>query len=591
MCMCNDLVTQVRLLVSDRNYKECKFVDISNNVNQDYYNDIDINSFERKLFNGDIIDINNYNNIKSVVRNKSTILAGVLILKNNRSYGRTNNNKRLLYQCIPDDKHLPIFLVPYELKIGFNKCYTNKYVTFKFDSWNDEHPNGLLHEVLGDVDNLDVFYEYQLYCRSLHYSLVNFTKKTRHVFNENTYDEYIEQIINNPNFHIKDYRNKDIFTIDPKNSTDFDDGFSIESYSNGWKVNVYISNVFLWLETLKLWNSFTKRVSTIYLPDRKRPMLPTILSDTLCSLQANENRFALTMELVINMDGSINEDVPIQYNNVIINVNKNYNYDDKNLKDNIHYNNLFNISQKMSRSVKTDHDLVSFWMVFMNMNVGNKLNDAKHGIFRTAFIQNKELYTDIDMKLNEDTKRVIQSWNNAVGKYVAYKDDISLQHEMMKFHKSRYDNKNVNAYIHITSPIRRLVDLLNQIQFFYSYSLVDHISHDANEFYNKWINQLDFINTSMRSIRKVQNECELLTRCINDKYILNNTYTGVLFDKLKKNDGLYSYMVYLEGIKMLSRIIVIDNLDNYSSHTFNLFLFEDEDKIQRKIRVNLITNK
>ena len=95
----------------------------------------------------------------------------------------------------------------------------------------------------------------------------------------------------------------------------------------------------------------------------------------------------------------------------------------------------------------------------------------------------------------------------------------------------------------------------------------------------------------MRSIRKVQNECELLTRCINDKYILNNTYTGVLFDKLKKNDGLYSYMVYLEGIKMLSRIIVIDNLDNYSSHTFNLFLFEDEDKIQRKIRVNLITNK
>ena len=50
MCMSNDLVTQVRLLVSDRNYKECKFVDINNNVNQDYYSDIDINSYERKLF-------------------------------------------------------------------------------------------------------------------------------------------------------------------------------------------------------------------------------------------------------------------------------------------------------------------------------------------------------------------------------------------------------------------------------------------------------------------------------------------------------------------------------------------------------------
>ena len=224
------------------------------------------------------------------------------------------------------------------------------------------------------------------------------------------------------------------------------------------------------------------------------------------------------------------------------------------------------------------------------MSVGNKMNEAKHGIFRTAFIQNKELHTDIDTKLNDETKRVIQTWNNAVGKYVAYKDDISLQHEMMKFHKSRHDNKNVNAYIHITSPIRRLVDLLNQIQFFYSYSLVDHISHDANEFYKKWIDELEFINTSMRSIRKVQNECELLTKCINNKQLFNITYTGVLFDKLKKNDGLYSYMVYLEEIKMLSRIIVVDNLDNYSSHKFKLFLFEDEDKLQRKIRVNLLIN-
>ena len=30
---------------------------------------------------------------------------------------------------------------------------------------------------------------------------------------------------------------------------------------------------------LNIWESFSRRVSTIYLPDRKRPMLPTILSD------------------------------------------------------------------------------------------------------------------------------------------------------------------------------------------------------------------------------------------------------------------------------------------------------------------------
>ena len=29
------------------------------------------------------------------------------------------NKKRLLYKCVPDDIHLPAFLVPYDVKIGF----------------------------------------------------------------------------------------------------------------------------------------------------------------------------------------------------------------------------------------------------------------------------------------------------------------------------------------------------------------------------------------------------------------------------------------------------------------------------------------
>ena len=584
-------VNQVRLLVSDRNYNECKYVDINSTYNE-YIDDIDIIPYDMKLFNGDIIDLNN-NNITSNIKNKKTILAGVLVLKSNRSYGRTSNKKRLLYKCIPDDKHLPIFLVPYELKIGFSKCYKNKYVTFTYDYWDDEHPCGLLHETLGDVDNLEVFYEYQLYCKSLHYSMIHFTKQTRQLLNEQTNEEYIDQIIENSNYHICDYRDKYIFTIDPKGSTDYDDGFSIEEFmeddiQTGWKINVYISNVFLWLETLNLWNSFTKRVSTIYLPDRKRPMLPTVLSDTLCSLQENENRFALTMEVVVNNDGSINETIPIEYKNVIIQVKKNYHYDDEKMFIDDNFNNLFTISKKISKTVKSTHELVSFWMVFMNMRIGTVLNEKQVGIFRTAFIQDKELRSDIDTRLNENTVRVIRSWNNAVGQYVLYKEDISLQHEMMSIYKSK--NENINAYIHITSPIRRLVDLLNQIQFLCKNSLVDHISHDAQEFYNTWSNELDFVNTSMRSIRKIQNECELLTKCINDNNILNSNHNGIIFDKLLKNDGLYYYMVYLEDLKMLSRIKITENLDNYSSYKFKMFLFEDEDKVQRKIRIQILND-
>jgi ribonuclease R len=77
-------------------------------------------------------------------------------------------------------------------------------------------------------------------------------------------------------------------------SMDFDDGFSIVPLENGnYKVSVYIANVFLWLETFGLWKSFSKRVSTIYLPDRRRPMFPTILSESLCILQNNQDRISL----------------------------------------------------------------------------------------------------------------------------------------------------------------------------------------------------------------------------------------------------------------------------------------------------------
>ena len=64
----------------------------------------------------------------------------------------------MLYKCIPDDIQLPEFLVPYKsYGVGFNKCKINKFVLFKFVEWDEKHPQGLITEVLGDIDNFDTF--------------------------------------------------------------------------------------------------------------------------------------------------------------------------------------------------------------------------------------------------------------------------------------------------------------------------------------------------------------------------------------------------------------------------------------------------
>ena len=570
-----------RILIHDRNYTSWEFCYADTNLvvtEKEVPFLSKINPLDMKLFSRDIFTIREDDGKIEIVQPYTQLrdsIAGVLMLENNKTFGRTSNKKRLLYKCIPDDKRIPAFLIPYEIKLGFTKVNKNKFVTFKFDSWIDKHPHGILVETIGDVDNLNCFYEYQLYCRSLHISMTEFNNKTREKFKVKTTSEYFEQIFKNPDFSIEDRRNETVFTIDPQNSSDYDDGYSIRLLDDGnWRVSVYIANVFFWLETLGLWNSFSKRVSTIYLPDRRRPMLPSILSDTLCSLQCGEDRFALVMDIIVDNEGNILNEKEITYKNVRVKVKKNYVYEDPvMLAKDIHYINLLGITRKRDSEVETSHDVVAHWMILMNSLTGSKMIDEKFGIFRSAtYLKKPENVYGLDV----ETTRAIQNWNNTTGQYVTYTDGVYLDHELL----------NLKSYIHITSPIRRLVDLLNQMMLFERFGLVKSFSKESSEFLNKWLKEIDYLNTSMRSIRKIQTDCALVDKCFNNPEIIEKVYHGTVFDKIVKSDTTINYMVYLPELKLLSRISSSHiHMENYTKGEFKIFLFEDEDKTKKKIRI------
>ena len=153
--------------------------------------------------------------------------------------------------------------------------------------------------------------------------------------------------------------------------------------------------------------------------------------------------------------------------------------------------------------------------------------------------------------------------------------------------KTRHDVLEMDAYIHITSPIRRLVDLLNMIKFQQNKSLIP-LSTDALAFYDKWIGEIDYINVTMRAIRKVQSDCSLLDTCFNKPETLDKIYDGYCFDKLVRNDGLYQFIVFLPELRLASRITMRDNLDNYEKRQYKLYLFNNEEKFKRKIRLQLV---
>ena len=579
------MTTKCKILVDDRNYTSWKFNDIDSNsdIQKDENEELSkINPLELRLFTGDVIYYNG-ELIYSFVKNCPN-LAGILLLE--KTYGRTENKKRLLYKCIPHDKRLPYFLVPYDIKLNFNKNIINKYITFRVDHWTetDKHPYGIIQEVLGNVDDLEVFYEYQLYCRSLHDSMKEFVKKSKSLKNN---DCNIQKILHNPNYKIENRKTEYICTIDSKNSTDLDDAFSVTSFGGNYKISIYITNVFFWMEQFDFWSSFSQRVATIYLPNYKRPLLPTILSNDLCSLIEKQDRFAFVMDLFIDENGAIMKDIDgndrIEYKNALIEVNKNYFYEDpKMVAKDKNYQLLLSLTQKLDKTIIDSHDVVTYWMIQMNKYCGDYMVKNKIGIFRSTFFlhtQDKQKINNIEINnLSNETKRVISNWNHLSGQYMIYSEDANLKHEIMQ----------ISGYIHITSPIRRLVDLLNQLLLMNHKNMIHNISESAKDFLEKWMNKMEYINTSMRSIRKIQTDCEVMKRCFEDPDIMKNEYEGIVFDKITKNDGLHTYMVYLEKLKILSRITTHYDFSNYIKVKFKLFLFEEDYKVNKKIRLQII---
>lgn len=566
----------IKILVNKRDYTDYEFIEpeTNNPLDSDDYKFID--PLKEKLFTRDylIIDDKEYIVKHSYIRTTAK-MAGVLILENNKTYGRTSNNKRLLYRCIPDDKRLPIFLVPYDVKNNFNKKQTNKYVVFEFDNWKNKHPEGKLVLTIGDINILENFYEYQLYCKSLNISISQFNKDVKNVLKLKSEQNMEDIIFNNSNYKIKDRTNDVIITVDPENSYDFDDGLSVEKKDDGtYKVSIYISNVYVWLDMLNVWGSFSNRVSTIYLPDYRRPMLPTLLSEQLCSLQSRKKRFAIATDFIVDSYGEI---LSVEYVNCMICVQKNYVYEDTELLKRKDYNQLLMLASKKDNDVLTSHEVIAYWMKQYNISTGLTMYDNKIGIFRSVkYVEN--IKRDLKDDFSKNTLMVIKNWNNVSGNYLNYNEDMEMRHDVL----------DLKAYIHMTSPIRRLVDLLNQILFLNKMKLITGKSENATMFLNKWLTELEYINKSMRSIKKIQNECNLLNLCFIQPEILNTEYLGVIFDKIKKSDGTYNYMVFLEKINVLYRYISPIEFNNYSKHKFKLFIFYNADKFKKKIRIQHI---
>ncbi|MFZ2522694.1 MAG: ribonuclease R [Minisyncoccia bacterium] len=319
----------------------------------------------------------------------------------------------------------------------------------------------------------------------------------------------------------RDMRDVTTMTIDPFDAKDFDDAISFVDLGNDtYEIGVHIADVSYFVTPgTELDHEAEKRGLSVYLVDRTIPMLPEVLSNDLCSLNPDEDKF--TFSAIFKMDGS-GKVFDEWFGRTVIHSDKRFTYEeaqeviDGKLQDPFQkeLRKLREIAQKFEKNkiksgamvFDTDevkfvldekgkpvsvyrksrldtHKLVEEFMllanravakhIFMSQNKGLK---GKQSVYRIHANPDKDRIKDLAIFLkalgfdlnNKDGEVTSKDLNRLLAEVKGTPNEELINTATVRsMQKAVYSTKNIGHfslafayYTHFTSPIRRYPDVL-----------------------------------------------------------------------------------------------------------------------------------
>ena len=466
------------------------------------------NDFGR-AFHGDIVRVEVDKHTSGNQRIEGRIVE-VVERKQSEFMGNLSISKNFAFFTADTEKLMPDFFIPID---KINGAVDGDRVLVKMIKWGkaDKKPEGEVLSII-TAENINDFAMREILTDTgFPIGFDDEVMKAANALSENITREEIKKR--------KDCRDILTFTIDPIDAKDFDDAISIRNLDNGcYEIGVHIADVSHFVTPNSILDkSAYERATSVYLPDRVNPMLPEKISNELCSLRPNEDKYTFSCIFQITNKAEIKHK---WIGRTIIHSDHRFSYEDVQeiieTKDGLHYrailllNDLaqqfrkerfnkgainfssqevrFKLDEKgkplgiVIKESKEAHKLIEEFMLLANRTVAEYISKIKvnkepipfpYRIHNTPDEEKLKPFAAFAKKFGymfdlKDEEAIAKSFNQLL-KDVAGKPEQHVLEQLgiRTMAKAVYTSENIGHYglgfehyCHFTSPIRRYPDVM-----------------------------------------------------------------------------------------------------------------------------------